>query len=188
MTTAKEGIKLTKRTVDALPPRVKPYVAFDSEMKGFGCRVMPSGVKSYVLEYRPGAGGRAVAKKRLTLGKHGTITAEEARRAAADALARVRLGEDPQQEKAARRGAMTIAQLIAAFLEGHVRAKCKGGTAYGYKIALDRLRTAHGSLSAEALRRADVAVLHARLRSTPYAANRFLAARGPDAQSSGNDW
>jgi Arm DNA-binding domain len=72
--------KITKRTVDALQPRVKPYVAFDGDVKGFGCRVMPSGVKSYILEYRPGAGGRATAKKRLTLGKHGAMTAEQARR------------------------------------------------------------------------------------------------------------
>jgi hypothetical protein len=58
--------KITKRTVDALHPRVNPYVAFDGDVKGFGCRVMRSGVKSYILKYRPGAGGRATAKKRLT--------------------------------------------------------------------------------------------------------------------------
>jgi hypothetical protein len=52
--------RVTKRTVDALPARAKPYVAFDADVKGFGVRVMPSGAKTFVLEYRPGAGGRAV--------------------------------------------------------------------------------------------------------------------------------
>jgi hypothetical protein len=61
--------RITKRTVDALRPRAKPYVTFDDDVKGFGCRVMPSGVQSYILGYRPGAGGRATAKKRLTLGR-----------------------------------------------------------------------------------------------------------------------
>jgi hypothetical protein len=65
--------KLTKRTVDTLKPRANPFITFDDDMKGFGLRVMPSGVKSYVLEYRPGNGGRGMAKSRLTLGKHGAM-------------------------------------------------------------------------------------------------------------------
>jgi hypothetical protein len=81
--------KITKRTVDALKPGAKPFVAFDDDVKGFGLRVMPSGVKSYILEYRPGAGGRGVAKRRLTLGRHGAMTAEQARKAPLDGLARI---------------------------------------------------------------------------------------------------
>jgi hypothetical protein len=91
--------RLTKRAIDALQPRAKPYVAFDGHVKGFGCRVMPSGVKSYILEYRPGAGGRGIAKKRLIFGKHGTMTAEQARKAALDALARIRLGRGPARRE-----------------------------------------------------------------------------------------
>ena len=37
--------KLTKRAVDALNPQAKAYVAYDSELPGFGVRVMPSGHK-----------------------------------------------------------------------------------------------------------------------------------------------
>src|ERR1700704_4909437 len=95
--------RITKRTIDALKPQGKPRIVFDGEVKGFGLRVMPSGVKTYVLEYRPGAGGRGVAKKRLTLGRHGAMTAEQARKAALDALARIRLGLDPQAEKSRQR-------------------------------------------------------------------------------------
>jgi Arm DNA-binding domain len=83
--------KITKRTVDALKPRAKPFIAFDDDVKGFGVRVFPSGVKSYVLEYRSGGGGRGVAVRRLTLGKHGAMTPEQARKAAQEALARIRL-------------------------------------------------------------------------------------------------
>jgi hypothetical protein len=56
---ATNSIKLTKRAVDALAPRGgKSFVAYDSEVKGFGCRISPTGTKTFILEYRPGAGGR----------------------------------------------------------------------------------------------------------------------------------
>jgi hypothetical protein len=44
--------KLTQRTVEALKPEAVPYYAWDSELKGFGVRVMPSGRKAWVVKYR----------------------------------------------------------------------------------------------------------------------------------------
>jgi integrase len=167
--------KITKRTVDALKPDAKPFIAFDDDVKGFGLRVMPSGVKSYILEYRPGSGGRGTAKRRLTLGKHGAMTPEQARRAALEALARIRLGDDPQAEKAGQRASLTVSHLIDVFNSEYIYKKCKPGTAVGYEIALDRLRQAYGSLKAAVLTRAQIAALHTSLAGTPYAANRFLA-------------
>jgi integrase len=167
--------KITKRTVDALKPRAKLYVAFDADVKGFGCRVMPSGVKSYILEYRPGAGGRGTATKRLTLGRHGAMTAEQARDAALDALARIRLGDDPQGEKSLRRASLTVGGLIDAFIAEHVAKTCKPRTAEAHEIALVRLRAAHGGMKAESLTRAQIAMLHSKFKDSPFAANRFLA-------------
>jgi hypothetical protein len=94
-------VKITKRAVDTLAARAKPYIAFDSEVKGFGCGVMPSGSKTFVLEYRPGSGGRLVAKKRLTIGRYGAMTVEQARAAALTALARIRLGSTRKPKKRA---------------------------------------------------------------------------------------
>jgi Arm DNA-binding domain len=105
------ALKLTKRTIDALAPRAKAFIAWDLDIKGFGVRVMPSGAKTFVLEYRPGEGGRGVNKQKLTLGRYGSITVEQARKAAQDALARVRLGGDPQAEKMSRRAALTMLSL-----------------------------------------------------------------------------
>jgi integrase len=90
-------------------------------------------------------------------------------------LARVRLGDDPQAEKARQRASLTVGGLIDAFIAEHVGKKCKAGTAYGYEIALKRLHAAHGALKADALTRTHVAALHTSLASTPYAGNRFLA-------------
>jgi integrase len=167
--------KLTKRPVDALTARLKPYVAFDADVKGFGCRVMPSGSKTFILEYRPGSGGRLVAKKRLTLGRYGAMTVEQARAAALTALARIRLGADPQAEKASQRASLSVGELIDAFVKDHVDSKLKAKTAKSYAAGLERLRTAYGSLKAERLARAHVASMHTAFVASPFAANRFLA-------------
>jgi hypothetical protein len=107
--------KLTKRAIDALIPRDRLFIAFDDEIKGFGVRVMPSGTKTFILEYRPGAGGRDVAKRRLNLGRYGVMTAEQARHAAKDTLASIRFGADPQAEKISQRRALTVSELIDCF-------------------------------------------------------------------------
>jgi hypothetical protein len=57
--------KLTKRTADALQPRAKLYISFDSDIPGFGVRVMPSGVKTFILEYRPMVAGAACPRSAL---------------------------------------------------------------------------------------------------------------------------
>jgi integrase len=167
--------RITKRTIDALKPQAKPRIVYDRDVKGFGVRIAPGGVKTYILEYRPGAGGRATAKKRLTLGRHGAMTAEQARGAALDALARVRLGHDPQAEKGRQRGSLTVGALIDAFIGEHVAKTCKPRTAEAHKIALRRLCAAHGGMKAEALTRAQIATLHSKFKDSPFAANRFLA-------------
>ncbi len=46
--------KLTKRLVETLPVRTGDYIVFDSEVNGFGVRVMPSGKRSYIVKYRNG--------------------------------------------------------------------------------------------------------------------------------------
>ena len=47
--TANLKITLNKRNVDALKPAEKPYIAWDDRVTGFGLRVQPSGVRSYLV-------------------------------------------------------------------------------------------------------------------------------------------
>jgi len=169
------SLKLTKRAVDAIVPDDKPRIFFDTDLPGFGLRVMPTGSKSWVVEYRPHGGGRGVAKKRVTLGKSGSLTADQARRAAAEVLARARLGADPAAEQKERRAAITVAELITAFEEEHIRSKFKAKTGKSYVAGLALLREAHGSQKAATLSRAQIATLHAKAGKTPFAANRALA-------------
>ena len=58
--------RLGKRTVDAIVPGERPFVVYDEALTGFGVRVMPSGTKTWVVEYRPHGGGRAVPTKSLS--------------------------------------------------------------------------------------------------------------------------
>jgi integrase len=167
--------KLTKHSLTSLEPRSKPYIEYDADLSGFGVAVYPSGIKSWVCEYRPHGGGRGVAKKRVTLGKISQLTPDQARKAAADMLAVVRLGRDPAQEKMERRASVTVGELIDFFDARYVGPMLKPGTAIGYRIALEELRRAHGALKAMALTRSHVSTLHFRMADRPYAANRAVA-------------
>ena len=66
--------KLTKRSIEALTPREIDYIAWDNDVPGFGVRVMPSGRKSFVLQYRAGRRSR-----RMVLGYVNVVTPEQAR-------------------------------------------------------------------------------------------------------------
>lgn len=172
-------IRLTKRITDAAEPAASRYVLYDAQLKGFGLRVFPSGEKSWIVEYRPGGGGRGIAKRRMSLGPYGNLTLEQARRAAADMLAGVRLGSDPAEEKDQARKALTFAELSACFLSEHVEAKRKPGTAKHYRDLLERFAIpALGNKKAVDVHRSDIAKLHLNLKATPFQANRLLAVLG----------
>jgi hypothetical protein len=79
-------------------------------------------------------------------------------------------------EKTRQRAALTVSDLIDAFLEGHAETKLKAKTQAHYAGVFGRVRDAYGNAKAEALTRRDVAALHHLMAATPYQANRMLAA------------
>ncbi|HEY8594662.1 MAG TPA: site-specific integrase [Devosiaceae bacterium] len=174
-----EPVKLTKRVVDASEPQAARFTVFDSVIPGFGLRVYPSGAKSWIFEYRPGEGGRQVAKKRITIGKASDFTPEQARKVADKLRASVKTGQDPQGDKTAQRKALTVAELADAFLRDHVGAKRKASTKAHYADVLNRLVVPKiGKMKAKDVTRADLARLHLGNKSTPFQANRILAIVG----------
>lgn len=168
--------RLSKRMVDAASPKGARYTIFDDALKGFGLRVFPSGEKSWVVEYRPADADRRAAKRRVTLGSAGALTADQARRAAQELLANVRLGSDPARERAERRQSITVAELADVFLAEHVEPKRKASTALDYRRILHNLIIPEvGTLKAREVTRGDIAKLHLKWRATPFQANRALA-------------
>ena len=68
--------KISKRAVDAASPDpARRYFLWDTELKGFGLLVLPSGVKSYVYQY----GNQDGDSRRMTRGKPGPPHPERAR-------------------------------------------------------------------------------------------------------------
>lgn len=170
---------LTKRSVDAARPKAARYTLFDNKLAGFGLRVFPSGQKSWIVEYRPGEGGRSVAKRRMTIGSASAVTADQARAKAEKILARARLGDDPGAERMEARAAITVRELVATFLADHVSAKRRERTAEHYRDVLDRLMVPElGTMKAVDVKVRDVARLHLKWKRTPVQANRLLAVTG----------
>jgi integrase len=92
---------ITKRTVDESQPGERAMLTWDDKLKGFGLLVLPSGVKSYVFQYR--IGGRAGKTKRYTIGRHGSPwTPDQARKVAEGLAQSVRLGIDPAEAERER--------------------------------------------------------------------------------------
>ena len=110
---------LTKRTVEALAPADKSWIAWDDRLTGFGVRVQPSGTKSFIVNYRPGDGGRKAPNKRVVIGRFGRMTTDEARRKAQDLLGRVARGEDPAGERAEVRGVPTLAEAFEIYMKAN---------------------------------------------------------------------
>ncbi|MEA1834376.1 integrase arm-type DNA-binding domain-containing protein, partial [Methylobacterium durans] len=104
--------KLTKKVVDAAAPREAKYFVWCSELPGFGVRVFPSGKRVYYADYYTKAGTR----RRMSLGAHGKLTVDEARKLAIVTLGDVIRGEDPAEERATRRGSLTVAELCDQYL------------------------------------------------------------------------
>jgi integrase len=106
--------KLTKRAIDDLKPLPsRDLYVWDDDVAGLGLRVKPSGVRSFMIQYRNAEG----KSRRKTLGKFGVLTADEARKLAKADLAEVAKGNDPAEKRSEDRKAMTVRQLCHAYLE-----------------------------------------------------------------------
>lgn len=121
-------IKLTKRTVEGLPlPAAGVAFWRDEGLPGFGVRVTSSGYKAFIFERR--IEGRP---QRITLGRYGDITVEEARKQAERLAGAIASGRNPVVE---RRRLETAQITLGAAMEEYfgareLKAKTKTGMAW----------------------------------------------------------
>ena len=126
----RSDLKLTKRTVDALEVDSKDAVFWDRELAGFGVRVHATGRKTYVVQSR-GPGG----PKRVTLGRHGELSCDEARKQAARLIDRIKRGEEPVAQPP--EAEPTVAGLAERFMRTHVEKHLKSASASAYRTVLE---------------------------------------------------
>ena len=116
---AKVKVTLTKRTIEALMPQARPWIAWDTDVTGFGVKVHPTGTKSFVLNYRARTGGRRARNRRVVIGDANWVAPDHARRRARELLDRVAVGEDPAEARTAARRLPTLAEAFEEYLEAN---------------------------------------------------------------------
>jgi len=119
-------LKINKRNVDAAAvPAARDEYFWDTELRGFGLRVTPRGVRSYVVQYR--LKGRPA--RRMTIGIHGSPwTPEKARSRAEQILMDVKCGDDPVNAARKRtRDAIDLefSRYVETFTEGYLKHEWK---------------------------------------------------------------
>ncbi|MGU3493668.1 tyrosine-type recombinase/integrase [Xanthobacteraceae bacterium A53D] len=181
-------IKLNRRNVAGLQAGAAAAVWFDTDLKGFGLRIMPTGARSWIVEYRPGAGGRGVAKKRVKVGGP-ELSPEQAREAAEKLLAAVSLGGDPAAARAAERESLSVKDMLDEYLKRHVRPKRKAATVDFYERSIRvHLVPALGSKRAGQMTRSDVAKMHTDVADKARGGGRFAANRALAILSAAYGW
>lgn len=161
-------IKLTKTIVEGAAPREKRYRLNDSLVPGLALLVLPSGARTYYLRFRQ-LDGRQLE---LKLGTPVELTPDQARALARDALAQVREGRRPTEERRASKKAATLADLAHEHMERHAKRKRSFALDEGYwRVHL--LPGLGAATKVAAIRFEDVARWHATHRQ-PITANRAL--------------
>ena len=175
--TPKHLIRISNRSVEKLVPPDSGYIiAWDKQVKGFGCRVTASGVRSFILNYRIRG-----AEQRKTLGRYGPLSADEARDLAKSWLRDISKGVDPAKEREAHENRMTFAQLAEQYIEEYAKPEKALTTA---KEDERKLRTVlipqWGTWPAEDITRLDVTKLRNRMKKevSHITANRYLSLLG----------
>lgn len=170
-------MKLTKRRIDSAKCETnKPIYMWDGSIKGFGVKILPSGVKRYVFKYRSYGGGRRAVQRWMQLGTHGEMPFEKVREHARQVSAAVGRGEDPQGEKLAIRAAPTMKDAWER-LEVELLPKRKEITVRDYRAAwTNKIEPRLGTMKVRDVTRADIDKLHKSISKTaPFLANRVLA-------------
>lgn len=169
-------MRLTKGNLAKLnlPAGKAETIVFDDDMPGFGLRIRAGGKRTWIAQYRLGT-----KQRRITLGTPELLDADQARTRAKVALARVHLGEDPQNAKveAKARAAVTLGAVVPQYLS-YVESRQRPGHHADTRRYFDRHWAPLAGLALSSIDRQRVAarLLELARDNGPFAANRARAA------------
>lgn len=163
--------KLTKRFVESIKPDpIKTLIYWDLELKGFGAVILPSGRRTYCIQYR----NQDRVLKRYKIGVHGQITTEEARSLAKQSLGQVAQGKDLTEKKKQIKLLPTMEDLAKNYIERHGYKKRPSSLKGDQGLLKNVILPALGSLKVEHVTRRDIEAIHKNFQDTPYKANHSL--------------
>ncbi|MCZ8260488.1 MAG: tyrosine-type recombinase/integrase [Beijerinckiaceae bacterium] len=164
--------KLTKRLVDDSSPGEGRFYVWDTELRGFGLLVLPSGTKTFVFQYRNAAG----RSRRLTIGRYGALTVDEARDLAKRSAYQKDAGSDPVADRRNYKAAPTMSDLLNRYISDHLEQRCSEATRRDVVALVEKhIRPRLGTIKVNDLTRADIAKLHNAMKATPRRANYAIA-------------
>ena len=156
--------------VDALSAKGNAGVYWDAALAGFGVRVYPSGRIAYVVQSRGPCGS-----VRVTLGRHGPMTTEQARKRATGVIGRIKAGEDPLPRGGHSGAGRTVEDLAKRCLKRYVDRECKPATAARYRqLFRGHIVPALGGMRVDSVEREQIAELVHELREKRGTANNVL--------------
>lgn len=168
------SVKLTDTMVKDLElPASGNRIVYDSEVKGFGCRVTAKGSRAFILNYRTQSG----RERRFTIGSYPDWKTIPAREEAKALKRRIDVGEDPMEEREEDRQGKTMADLCERFEEEHLPKK-RPATVRDYKSIMRReILPEMKHLKVAEVTYTEIDDLHRKItrRGAPYVANRTLA-------------
>ncbi len=171
--------RINKSNVDAQRPGAAEVMLWDDKIAGFGLKTTPAGAKSYLFQFR--IGGRAGKTRRVTIGRHGSITPDTARKEADRLAGLVAQGIDPQREKqAAARKAVDLAfkGYAARFVDDCLKVRWKASHADGEALLRLYAIPVLGTTPLHEITRADIrAVLQPVRRKVATCRNLFAVLR-----------
>jgi integrase len=163
--------KLTQEFIDDLTTD-RDRTLFDTVQVGFGIRVLPTGVKTFVAKATV-----AGLRRKVTIGDAATMTLAAARREARQAIEAIRRGADPAKDKIERRraleyGSITIAELSERWMNEVVKPKRKPRTIDDYeRILATHILPALGRVAVKEVSWEQVNKFHGSLSRIPRRAN-----------------
>lgn len=178
-------IRLTPSIVDNAKVGETEYFLWDENTKGFGVRVRPTGVKSWIVQYRVGK-GREAQQRRVTIGKVSSLKLSAAKLRASQYLGKAAFAEDLVEEIAEeRRNDISVNDAIDMWISEAAPVNRRTGaprTPANIKVDVDRLeihvRPVLGTKRLSKVTKADIELLRDTIASGRTASKKKTKARG----------